>query len=71
MLNIQPHEFGALYDAYQVEDLKRCFANDAGRNGIDFAVQHYSKYNCFKAAWIDECADEIAKWANFYDRCDK
>ena len=68
VLKIEPHEFGALYDAYQVDDLKRCFASDAGRNGIEFSVAHYSKYNCFKATWIDECATEIAKWANLYDR---
>ena len=68
VLKIEPHEFGPAYDAYQIEDLKNCFAVDAGRNGIDFAVEHYSKYNCYDPSWVDECASEITKWANFYDR---
>jgi hypothetical protein len=66
VLDIKPNDFPKIYNAYQLSELKRCFSYDAGRNGIDFAVEHYRKYACFSEDWVEICADEIAKWSKFY-----
>ncbi len=68
VLNIKPNDFPKIYNDYQLKELQRCFSCDAGRNGIDFAVEHYKKYACFSEDWAEICADEIAKWATFYNR---
>ena len=66
ILNISPNEFGHLYDAFNLKDLQRCFSIDAGRLGVKFATDTYSKYACFTSDWIEQCADEISKWSKFY-----
>jgi hypothetical protein len=66
--DLKPSEFGKLYDAYQEKDLRRCFSIDAGRLGIDFATGVYNRYTCFSQNWEQECAEEIKKWANFYNK---
>ena len=67
VLSIKPNDFPKIYNAYQLKELQRCFSCDAGRNGIDFAVEHYKKYACFSEDWVKICADEITKWATFYN----
>lgn len=54
VLDIKPNEFGSLYDAFQREDIKRCFLNDAETHDVEFAVKHYRQYNCFCEEWINE-----------------
>lgn len=71
VLDITPNEFGPLYDAFNLKDLQRCFSIDAGRLGIKFATDVYSKYACFTSNWVEQCADEIAKWASFYSKIKK
>ena len=66
--DLKPSEFGKLYDAYQEKDLRRSFSIDAGRLGIDFATGVYNRYACFSQNWVQECAEEIKKWANFYNK---
>ncbi len=68
ILDIKPNDFPKIYNDYQLKELQRCFSCDAGRNGIDFAVENYRKYACFREDWVEICADEIAKWATFYNR---
>lgn len=68
VLDITPNEFGKIYNEYQVKDLKRCFSIDAARNGVEFAKQHYSDYNCWNDSWEEDCQEEIEKWKNFYGK---
>lgn len=67
ILDIKPNEFGVLYDEYHVNDIKRCFCCDAGRCGIEFAVESYKQYKCFNESWVQELDADIKKWRNFYD----
>jgi hypothetical protein len=67
ILYIKPNDFPEIYNAYQVKNLQRCFSCDVGRHGIDFAVDIYKKYACFREDWVEICADEIAKWSKFYN----
>jgi hypothetical protein len=68
ILNIKPNDFPEIYNTYQIKDLQRCFSYDAGRNGINFALDVYRKHACFREDWVEICADDIAKWATFYNR---
>jgi hypothetical protein len=69
VLDIDPNEFGPLYDEFQTKDLMRCFSADAGRNGVDFAVKHYKTYKAFSESWVQQCSKEIAEWSKFYKGC--
>lgn len=68
VMDCSPADFGRLYDEYNIRSLQKCFSVDAGRLGIDFAVKHYSEYECFDESWIDTCNDEIEKWRGFYNK---
>lgn len=68
VMDCSPEQFGVLYDEYNINSLKKCFSVDAGRLGIDFAVKHYSEYDCFDKSWIDTCSYEIEKWRGFYNK---
>lgn len=59
VLDIEPNEFGMLYDAFQSEEIKKCFINDAAHNGVEWAVNIYRKYHCWDENWITECREEI------------
>jgi hypothetical protein len=43
VLDIKPNDFPKIYNAYQLKELQRSFSCDAGRCGIEFAVEHYKK----------------------------
>lgn len=60
VLDITPDEFGPLYDACHVKELKRYFASDVVSLGPKVAVEHYSKHQVFDKSWLDECKEEIA-----------
>ncbi len=68
VLEINPNEFGALYDAYNLKRIKECFAMDAASQSIEFAVEHYRSYSCFSEDWIEECKEEIQKYIKFYSK---
>jgi hypothetical protein len=71
VLDIDVNDFGDVYDAWHIEDLKRRFAVDAGRNGVKLASEHYSRYAAFRPDWADQCADEIAEWDRYYSGTEK
>lgn len=60
ILKLDINEFGILCDESETASLKKCFVNDAARNGVEFAVKHYSRYSLFSETWVDECSEEIA-----------
>lgn len=59
VLDIKPNEFGPIYDAWQAEDIKRCFIMDASGHGVEWAAEHYRKYRCWNEEWMTECEDAI------------
>lgn len=48
-------EFIEVYDKQWLENMKNCFAVDVDIHGLDYAIEHYSKYKLFSQDWIDEC----------------
>lgn len=75
IINIDINDFGKLVDASETAAIRKYFVNDAARQGIDFAVNHYRRYALFSESWVTECADEIKskaeiinKWAAHYDK---
>ena len=46
------YEFTMAADQHHLKWLRRCFLSDAGQQGVEFAVKHYSTYPEFDAAWI-------------------
>lgn len=66
ILDIKPNEFGLIYDQFKLEDMKERFARDAAGDGIEDTVKEYSRYKQFNPAWVEECADDIKKWEDFY-----
>lgn len=68
VLDCTADEFGTLVEAADTAELKRCFAIDAGREGVDFAVKHYSSAYCYDPSWIEELAPQIKKWKDFYNK---
>lgn len=56
VLDIEPGEFGPLYDRYQKEWLKECFITDAARD-IEWAATAYRKYKCWDNDWILEAKE--------------
>jgi len=58
VLEIEPDEFGPLYDAYYAKQIKRWFMNDAESNTVEYAIEHYQKYKLFDIAWIVEFEKE-------------
>ena len=54
VLDIEPNEFGPLYDAHMVEEIKGWFENDAWAHGVDWAAGHYRKYKLWNEAWVEE-----------------
>lgn len=61
ILDIKPAEFGPLYDAYQAERVKEYFINDAWSRGVDWAADHYRKYNCWDESWIEDARKELGE----------
>lgn len=61
ILDIKPAEFGPLYDAYQRESVKRYFIADARAEGVDWAAEHYRKYNCWEESWIEDARKELGE----------
>lgn len=66
VIDIEPDDFPGIYKDWQIKDLQRCFAVDAARMGLDFAIKHYSEYQCYSDTWPAECKDEISKWEKVY-----
>ena len=62
VLDITPAEFGPIREAYEIKQMKRGFAFEAARYGIDFAVRTASRSKLYNPAWIEECAEQIAKY---------
>lgn len=58
VLDIKPDEFGPLYDAYYVKEIKHWFMDDAEVHGVEYVVKHYQKYKLFDPAWIVEFEKE-------------
>lgn len=55
ILDIDPDEFGPLYDAYMTTQIKRWFEGDArGAGGPDWAAGHYRKYKLWNETWLEE-----------------
>lgn len=54
VLDISPNEFPALRDAYEKEWLKKCFLWDVKGKHDTHTIQHYSTYQHFNPAWIEE-----------------
>ena len=52
VLNIQPNDFGAVYDAWYVDNIKQMFLTDADYHGKEFAIRHYSGYKKYDPAWV-------------------
>ena len=68
ILDIDVNDFGDLYDPYDLQDLQRRYAMDAGRNSVEFADRNYREYSCWNENWSTECAEQIQKWARFYGK---
>lgn len=56
-------DFIEKFNAYDYNETRRCFINDAARRNIDFAVEHYSRYVSFDPNWEfdDQILEEIEK----------
>ena len=67
-LDVQPNEFGRLYDTYHVACLRRNFAMDAAANGVDFARKVASKYRLWSRDLEDGLDDSITRHAVFLRR---
>ena len=65
MLDITPGEFGPLREKYDITMMKRAFAFEAARHGVDFAASSASKL--FNPAWIEECTEQIAKYRKIFN----
>lgn len=53
VLDITPDQFGAIYDEYQKNWLKKCFISDS-IHGIEFAAGIYRKYKLWNEDWLNE-----------------
>ena len=67
VLDITPGEFGPLREKYDIAMMKRAFAFEAARRGVDFAVSSASVSKLFNPAWIEECAEQIAKYRKIFN----
>lgn len=54
VLDIQPNDFGKVYDEYQKTRVKVWFLYDARCRGVELARQYYENYNCWDESWINE-----------------
>lgn len=54
ILDINPIDFGDVYDEWYREQIKSWFLNDAEWQSVEFAVKYYSKYKFFDHSWINE-----------------
>lgn len=52
VLNIDPNQFGTVYDTWFKQWLQQSCATDAKTHGAEFAKRVYSKYNLFEESWI-------------------
>lgn len=55
VLDIEPNEFGALYNTFQRDHIKRCFIRDSTRFNVEWAANLYREYHCWDENWITEC----------------
>ena len=53
VLDIDPNEFGAVYDQWFETWLKQSCTSDANKHGVEFALTAYSKYRMFNPSWIE------------------
>ena len=53
-LDIEPNEFGVIYDAFQIKEIKRWFTSDARAHGVEWAASHYRSYKLWNEAWVEE-----------------
>ncbi len=61
------HEWGQLIDEHFIESIKESFVMDVGRNGEEFAVEHYRKYRFFDVNWLVTEKDQINEWKFWYN----
>ena len=54
VLDIDPSEFGPLYDKHHTAWLKQCFLGDSRHGDIEHNANHYRKYKHWNESWIDE-----------------
>lgn len=62
VLDIDPGEFGAVRDAYETARLKRGFAFEVARFGLDFALKNARRSKLFNPKWVEECAEQIDEY---------
>jgi hypothetical protein len=55
ILDIEPNEFGSLYDMYQKKYIKSCFFRDASYQDVNWVAGLYREYKCWDENWINEC----------------
>ena len=53
VLDIDPNEFGAVYDQWFETWLKQSCTSDANKHGVEFALTAYTKYRMFNPSWIE------------------
>lgn len=55
ILDIEPNEFGVLYDQFQKDDIKHRFLDDASRfEDVEWTANNYRIYKCWDESWIEE-----------------
>jgi len=54
VLDINPSEFGPLYDQHHTAWLRECFLGDSRHGDIEYNANHYRKYKQWNESWIEE-----------------
>ena len=50
-MRLSLNKFTELADAAHEKYIHRCFKHDANHHGVEFAVENYKHYSCYKDSW--------------------